>query len=369
MYRLQVVEIDSMNLASLLNILLFTDTYILYTEISNNKIKKATTIIFSILSFLPLMLAINLSGKGKILCTTVSMLTTLIHTIKFLRFKNIKNINIIPISRKIFNIFIVCFGLFTSLIIYLLEIDPLSTSLLYNLLTLAFELILMLYVKEKDDIYDKIYLTYYMSDYITKERDEFARVLHDDIIQDIFATKNFLSLNNPNIELSKNTLSSLEVKARNIMKYYQSNILENASIDLSLEEIVSNIENLYKNKEINGYLDVSEEVKKLNNKRLNNTILLISREIINNIYKHSDGTYYNYKLFIKGNQIQLEVESDGANELDYNRIHDSKGGILLLTLLIKSNSGEIKYSIKDNVLYTKVNLEVENDENSIAWWS
>lgn len=62
------------------------------------------------------------------------------------------------------------------------------------------------------------------------------------------------------------------------------------------------------------------------------------------------------------------MESDGANLSDFNKIKESKRGVLLLKLLIDSKSGNISYSLNKDILTTKVSLEVEGNENYFAWW-
>ena len=87
-------------------------------------------------------------------------------------------------------------------------------------------------------------------------------------------------------------------------------------------------------------------------------ISIISKELINNVYKHSGGTYLNYKLYRKESHIFIEMDSDGASLSDFNYIRESKRGVLLLNLLIDSNVGNISYSLNKDILSTRVCLEV-----------
>ena len=86
-------------------------------------------------------------------------------------------------------------------------------------------------------------------------------------------------------------------------------------------------------------------------------ISTISKELVNNIYKHSKGTYLTYKISEEENAIIIELKSDGTSSEDYERIRNSKRGVLLLNLLVDSNSGNIKYKLNGDILYTKVYLE------------
>lgn len=235
-----------------------------------------------------------------------------------------------------------------------------------QIIFLITEFFFILFLKEKELAYDKTFKLYYLSDYMASERDEFARIIHDDILQDIYASKNFLSSKNPDIGCAKNILRELEKKARNIMKFYQASLFEKANLETSLLAIFDNVGSLYpdKNIEITKYIDrdLTED------KRLIRLIAIISKELINNVYKHSDSKYLSYKLYKKGNFVYIDMESDGASSADFNKIKDSKRGVLLLKLLIDSNSGDISYGLNKGILSTKVSLEVIRDENYFAWW-
>ncbi|WP_235860756.1 hypothetical protein [Peptoniphilus porci] len=196
---------------------------------------------------------------------------------------------------------------------------------------------------------------------MASERDEFARIIHDDILQDIFASKNYLSSKNPDIEYSKKILTSLEKKARNIMKFYQSSLFEKANLETSLSAIFDNVSSLYPNKNIKITKLIDSDLTE--DKKLIRLISIISKELINNVYKHSDAKYLNYKLYKKGNFVIIKMDSDGNSPADFNKIKDSKRGVLLLKLLIDSNAGNISYGLNKDILSTKVCLEVERDEN------
>lgn len=125
-----------------------------------------------------------------------------------------------------------------------------------------------LYFKEQENIYDKIYKLYYLSDHIGQEREEFARVIHDDIVQDIFASKNYLSTKDPDLGFVKEILTDLEDKARGIMKYYQSNVYDDLDVGASLEDVFHNIASLYKGKDLDLKMDIDPEAANLKDKKI-----------------------------------------------------------------------------------------------------
>jgi nitrate/nitrite-specific signal transduction histidine kinase len=91
----------------------------------------------------------------------------------------------------------------------------------------------------------------------------------------------------------------------------------------------------------------------------------ISKELINNIYKHSAANFINYSCQVKGEDIEIYCESDGASREDYEKTKSSRGGILIVRALVSSNRGEIEYSYKDGLLRTEVKFGmVREDENT-----
>ena len=345
-------------------ILFFTLYGLIYTEISNKKIPKFVSILVVFTSLLPLSLILINNLHYKVSFAIISIASTCLFIKKYMDIESFKYINILPISRKSTQTFTIKLVFFIFVVIYLFDIDTAMINIFTQIIFLITEFFFILFLKEKELAFEKTFKLYYLSDYMASERDEFARIIHDDIIQDIFASKNFLSSKNPDIEYTKNILRELERKARNIMKFYQSSLFEKANLETSLLVIFDNVSSLYpdKNIEVSKYIDsdMTED------KRLIRLISIISKELINNVYKHSDAKYLSYKLYKKGNFVYIEMESDGARSDDFNKIKESKRGVLLLKLLIDSNSGNISYGLNKGILTTRVSLEVEKDENYFA---
>lgn len=330
-------------------------------ELSNNKISFRTSLIYSILFMVPIAVGAldYVSFNTKIIYLIYAFIC--IYLVRFLKIKNFKNINILPLTLRSLLILALGFGVFAGVTVYIFGIDPKSIDLMYHFTYLFFELVLTLYFKEQENIYDKIYKLYYLSDHIGQEREEFARVIHDDIVQDIFACKNYLSTKDPDLDFVKEILTDLEDKARGIMKYYQSNVYDDIDVGASLEHVFANIASLYKDKNLELNMDIDPEAATLKDKKLKRLLLLVSKELVNNIYKHSEGRYLNYHLSMEDNKVLINLESDGATKEDFKKIQDSKRGILILTLLVESNSGKINYDLKGDKLFTQVLMEVREN--------
>ncbi|HER5337910.1 TPA: hypothetical protein VKX02_001446 [Streptococcus pyogenes] len=360
--NLLVKEGPILNAVSL--ILFFTLYGLIYTEISNKKIPEIVSVLVVFTSLLPLSLILVNNLNYKISLVVTSFASTALYIKKFIVLESVRYINILPISRRTTQRFTLGFVFFILAVIYLFDIGQAMINVFIQISFLIIEFFFILFLKEKELAFEKTFKLYYLSDYMASERDEFARIIHDDILQDIYASKNYLSSKNPDIEYSKNILRELEEKARNIMKFYQSSLFEKANLETSLLAIFDNVASLYpdKNIEMTKYIDsdMTED------KRLIRLISIISKELINNVYKHSDAKYLYYKLYKKGNFVYIEMESDGARSDDFNKIKESKRGVLLLKLLIDSNSGNISYGLNNGILTTRVSLEVGKDENYFA---
>ncbi|ACV29857.1 Uncharacterised protein [Anaerococcus prevotii] len=360
--NLLVKEGPILNAVSL--ILFFTLYGLIYTEISNKKIPEFVSILVVFTSLLPLSLILVNNLNYKISLVVTSFASTALYIKKFIVLESVRYINILPISRRTTQRFTLGFVFFILAVIYLFDIGQAMINVFIQISFLIIEFFFILFLKEKELAFEKTFKLYYLSGYMASERDEFARIIHDDILQDIYASKNYLSSKNPDIEYSKNILRELEEKARNIMKFYQSSLFEKANLETSLLAIFDNVASLYpdKNIEMTKYIDsdMTED------KRLIRLISIISKELINNVYKHSDAKYLYYKLYKKGNFVYIDMESDGARSDDFNKIKESKRGVLLLKLLIDSNSGNISYGLNNGILTTRVSLEVGKDENYFA---
>lgn len=363
--NLSINDAPVINLVSFL--LIFTIYIFIYTELSNKNIGKKYTIIFSLLSIVPIALSLQKNIDYKYILIILSLVTSFIYAKIYLLIDYAKDINILPISKSSAQVFTIMLFCLSLLIIYLFDISTFLINIFVHIIMLLIESFFLIFLKEKELTYEKTYRLYYLAEYMSEERDNFARVIHDEIIQDIYASRNYLSLKNPDVEYAKKVLSNLESKLRRMMKLYQANLFERADINTSIRSIIDNVSSLY-NKSLNIDLNIDENFLSDSDVKLIKLISVVSKELINNIYKHSRASFLNYNLYREEKNIIIEIESDGACDDDFKRINESKRGLLLLKLLIDMNSGELYYELNKDVLKTKVILEV-SDETNITRWS
>lgn len=333
----------------------------IYTAIIKEEDKK-TDGLYIYASLLFFALALN-KNFNFLICLAIGLLTSIFYIVKNLRKEKTFYISILPISKKMTQVFT---GIFISLIMiltYLLDLDVLVINIFNQVIFFACCLFFFLFLKDREDVYDKTFKLFYISQYLTSERENFARLIHDEVLQDIFAVKNYLSLKEPKIHEASDLLTKLNERLRKIMKFYQTSLFEDFGMEENIHGIFENVASLYPDKTTKIDKKISRGLENLRGEEVK-LIALITKELINNIYKHSEATYIFYRLYEDMGFIIIEVESDGMAEDDFKNIEDSKRGVLLLKMLISSNEGEISYEDRGRTLYTKIRLRRFIDENS-----
>lgn len=85
--------------------------------------------------------------------------------------------------------------------------------------------------------YQKTVKYFNLGEYLTSKQEEFARLIHDEIIQDLYGIMNNLNLKTPDTDKAKKIAENLEKKSRTIMTYYRESLI----YDMSLEENIKSI--------------------------------------------------------------------------------------------------------------------------------
>lgn len=333
----------------------------IYTEITKKEDKKTDGLyIFASLLFFALALNKNLHF---LICLGLGFVTSIFYIVKNLRKEKTFYISILPISKKMTQVFTGIFICVIMLLTYLLDLDVLVINIFNQVIFFACCLFFFLFLKDREDVYDKTFKLFYMSQYLASERENFARLIHDEVLQDIFAAKNYLSLKEPRVHEASDLLTKLNERLRKIMKFYQTSLFEDFGMEENIHGIFENVASLYPYKAPKIDKKISSALENLRGEEVK-LIALITKELVNNIYKHSEATYIFYRLYEDRGFIIMEVESDGMAEGDFKNIEDSKRGVLLLKMLISSNEGEISYEDRGRTLYTKIRLRRFIDENS-----
>ena len=206
--------------------------------------------------------------------------------------------------------------------------------------------------------------------YIANEREEFARIVHDEIIQDLYGIINNLSLNNPDIDVSREIARNLELKTRNIMMQYRNTLLGDVDVLDNFKSIIYDVESLYPSRRYNVKMNVELDENIISNEINSLRVLyIITKELLNNIYKHSNGDQISLRIHGVDGGYKIVIISDGTNEEDYYNILNSKSGVLFIKFLVNSNGGDIEYFYKDGILKTEVFIKGDEIEDNNTWWS
>ena len=355
--------IEGQALMNLMSFLIIGIIYgFIHTEISKSEDKKSHGV-FIFFSFIFFALALN-KNLSPIIFMGLGLVTSLVYIMKNLKPDRARHISILPVSRKMTQVATLVLLLVFTGIIYLLDLDGPVIHIFYQIIFFAYCLLFFLFLKDREDVYEEVFKLFYMSEYLGEERENFARLIHDEVLQDIFAAKNYLSLRDPRVDLAGNILTNLNGRLREIMKFYQTRLFEDFGIEENIQGVFENLASLYPDKKTMIDEKISETLRGNASKEEIRLISTITKELVNNIYKHSEATYIFYRLYEDEDFIIMEVESDGMREEDFKNIEDSKRGVLLLKVLVTSKEGEISYEDRDGSLYTKIKIRRYRNENS-----
>src|SRR5699024_7984639 len=127
-------------------ILFFTLYGLIYTEISNKKIPQRFSILIIFTSLLPLGLILIDDLPYKFIFALISIISTSLFIKKHLVLKNIKYINILPISRKSTQIFTIGLVFFIFAVIYLFDIGTVMINIFIQIIFLITEFFFILFL-------------------------------------------------------------------------------------------------------------------------------------------------------------------------------------------------------------------------------
>lgn len=127
--------------------------------------------------------------------------------------------------------------------------------------------------------YQKTVKYFDLGEYLTSQQEEFARIIHDEIIQDLYGIINNLNLKTPDVKKAKIIAENLENKARTIMTSYRESLISDMSLEENVKSIFYDVGSLYPGKNFDLTLGISENAKEINPQSLR-TILIITKELI-----------------------------------------------------------------------------------------
>ena len=283
------------------------------------------------------------------------------------RYINLKQVNILPIAqRKARYVLAFMIPLFT-VVLYCFDLSTLQVNVFFQLIMLLFEAFAVIHLGDMEARYKELTKYYELTNYIANEREDFSRLLHNDVLQDIGGAKNLLSLRSPDVDETKRILSDLELRVRNMMNFYSSNIFSGYASWEHIGYMLDAIKKLYPKKNIlvDFTIDSEARIALKKDNSLEQTMQII-KELVNNVYKHAAATFIHLEIALnEESKLVITCQNDGAKSNDIENILSSKGGMLFLTVLINGNGGNIQYLEKDGILTATAVLGRKNEDITI----
>ena len=177
---------------------------------------------------------------------------------------------------------------------------------------------------------------------------EFADFLHDDVLQDLLSIKNMMTkAHRPDIQgIVIETLDNLNTHIRRQMQDYHPVILKNLTAKENYQNLMEAVSQSFPERNIMVSFDCSDDLFLV--EPYNVLIYRLLKELLTNVFKHSDGNRAWVMLTQKDRMIELCVSDDGNSHADRLLTIDGikHKGIAAITEQVSSMEGSI--IISDN---------------------
>lgn len=175
---------------------------------------------------------------------------------------------------------------------------------------------------------------------------EFANFLHDDVLQDLLSIKNMASkAHRPDIqEVMTETLDTLNRRIRRQMQDYHPVILSRLTARENYQNLIETVSQSFPRRNIMVSFDCSDMLFFV--EPYNVLVYRLLKELLTNVYKHSDGNRAWVTLAQENGIIELCVSDDGTACTDSILSADSTKhkGIATITEQINNMEGSVIFS-------------------------
>ncbi len=193
---------------------------------------------------------------------------------------------------------------------------------------------------------------------------EFANFLHDDVLQDLLSVKNMMTKSHrPEIQkIIIETLDNLNIHIRKQMQDYHPVILKNLTAKENYQNLIEAVAQSFPQRNIRLSFDCPDNLFLV--KPYSLLIYRLLKELLTNVYKHSDGNQVWIKLTLKNNIIKLFVNDNGTAKADCLTSADKAKhkGIASIAEQLKSIQGSMV--ISDNLphgIYIQITIPMKGD--------
>lgn len=188
---------------------------------------------------------------------------------------------------------------------------------------------------------------------------EFSNFLHDDILQDLLSIKNMTGKSNrPEVQdLMYETLDDLNVRIRERMQDYHPVILKNLTVKENYGELIRSVQETFPQKRITVTFECAPDI--FIAEPYDMLVYRLIKELLTNVYKHSNGDSAVITLLLEKDIIRLAVSDNGTKEISPEDIQTavSQKGILSLKEQTDQLGGSMKV-IKNQPRGLKIEVEL-----------
>lgn len=161
---------------------------------------------------------------------------------------------------------------------------------------------------------------------------EFSDFLHDDILQDLLSIKNMTGKSHrPEVQdLICKTLENLNVRIRERMQDYHPVILKNLTVKENYGQLIRSVQETFPQKRITVLFECAPDI--FIAEPYDMLVYRLIKELLTNVYKHSNGDSAVVTLVLVKDIIRLAVSDNGTKEISSEDIQSavSQKGILSL---------------------------------------
>lgn len=185
---------------------------------------------------------------------------------------------------------------------------------------------------------------------------DFSNFLHDNVLQDLLSIKNMTSKSyRPEVQdIIYETLNNLNTRIRKQMQDYHPVILKNLTIKENYQSLIESVSLLFPQRNILVAFKCSDTLFLVEPYDI--LIYRIIKELLTNVYKHSNGSHAWITLSLEKDIIKLSVSDNGVanisfkTHLDTPKMHldtTKHKGIISIKEQVKNLEGTI--NISDNI--------------------
>lgn len=178
---------------------------------------------------------------------------------------------------------------------------------------------------------------------------EFANFLHDDMLQDLLSVKNMMTrAYRPEIQdLIIETLDNLNTRIREQMQDYHPVILKNMTVKENYQNLIEAVSQSFPRRNIMVSFECSDTLFLVEPYHV--LLYRMLKELLTNVFKHSDGDRAWVRLTMQNNVIGLCVSDDGTADPGCLTLADRTKHKGIASIMEQVSSMEGTMTISENV--------------------